>query len=147
MKRALHLYRNDDWTPTYWRWGRDECECGFGRTLKDAMNLLMELGRTGTYRVYADNELVGTVTVAKEAAVARIEPAAVAKDPYIYWDDVHAAAREWEKYATCEKCGQVSGFNLRIMERTGKRWTRRVGSHVPNADRQLWCYKCAGEDP
>lgn len=143
MKRALHLYRNDDWTPTHWRWGRDEC----GHSLKDAMDRLLAWGHTGTYRVYADNELVGTVTVAKEAAVARIEPAAVAKDPYIYWDDVHAAAREWEKYATCEKCGQVSGFNLRIMERNGKRWTRWVGPHVPNRDRQLWCYKCAGEDP
>ncbi len=145
MKRALHLYRNDDWTPTHWKWGGDEC--GFGRTLKDAMDCLMAWGRTGTFRVHVDNELVGTVTVAKEAAVARIEPAAVAKDPYIYWDDVHAAAREWEKYATCEKCGQVSGFNLRIMERNGKRWTRWVGPHVPNRDRQLWCYKCAGEDP
>lgn len=143
MKRALHLYRNDDWTPTHWRWGQVE----YRRSLEQTMNLLMELGHTGTFRVYADNELVGTVTVAREAAVARIEPAAVAKDPYIYWDDVHAAAREWEKYATCEKCGQVSGFNLRIMERNGKRWTRWVGPHVPNRDRQLWCYKCAGEDP
>lgn len=143
MKRALHLYRNDDWTPTHWRCGQVE----YRRSLEQTMNLLMELGRTETFRVHVDNELVGTVTVAKEAAVARIEPAAVAKDPYIYWDDVHAAAREWEKYATCEKCGQVSGFNLRIMERNGKRWTRWVGPHVPNRDRQLWCYKCAGEDP
>lgn len=67
MKRALHLYRNDDWTPTHWRCGQVE----YRRSLEQTMNLLMELGRTETFRVYTDN----------------------------------------------------------------------------NRDRQLWCYKCAGEDP
>lgn len=139
----IYLFRNDDWTPTHWRMARVE----FGHTLKHVIDWLLEQRRGGVFPVYVDNELVGTVDVRQGAAIARIEPAAVAKDPYIYWDDVHAAAREWEKYATCEKCGQVSGFNLRIMERNGKRWTRWLGPHVPNRDRQLWCYKCAGEDP
>lgn len=150
MKRILYFYRNDGWNSSCWRVGPSNEPADYGRTLEDAVNALLFQGSTGTLPVYVEHddrpqEFVGTVDLAKDAAVCRIEPAAMAAEPSIFWPDVHETMREWDKNRTCDNCGQVSPYPLRFLEWDGTLWSepdypRRPG---PRGKIEHHCRRCA----
>jgi len=153
MKRVLYFYRNDGWNSSCWRVGPSNQVESYGRTLETAVNALLFQGSTGRLPVYVTHddrpeEFVGTVDLAKDAAVCRIEPAAIAAEPDIFWPDVHETARDWDKNRTCGNCGQVSPYPLRFLEWDGTLWSepdypRRPG---PRGKGEHHCRRCAPRD-
>lgn len=152
MKRVLYFYRNDGWNSSCWRVGPSNQVENYGRNLEDAVNALLFQGSTGTLPVYVEHddrpqEFVGTVSLAKDAAICRIEPAAIAAEPDIFWPDVHEAAREWAKNRTCGNCGQVSPYPLRCLEWDGTLWSEpQYPRPGPRGRVEHHCRRCAPRD-